>query len=131
MVEAAERVRRAADQPGSVAFERLFSRVDEGTELDDPLVVLSRQSMIDEIATSVAESAHRRSISDEEAEGWLKVLGMDLAIRAADLGLRTEADREALGDDEEAALAVVHALQLLIVEALDAVPGGSSETNQA
>ncbi len=58
-------------------------------------------------------------IEPEEAEAWLKVLGMTLSRRAAELGLRTEADRASLPAKEEAEIRVVYALQVSLIDAID------------
>lgn len=65
----------------------------------------------------------RRSVlSDAEAESWLEALGLVLAARTAELGLRTEEDRRAVSRRDEAFLGVVYAVQLGLIHALDAPP---------
>lgn|GEM_PF-3107524 len=116
---AAEGLRRTCEHPGTEAFNRLYSRVEETGETEDPIVMLTRQTMLDEVAGTVVASIGKPVISDEEAEAWLKVLGMLLASRAAELGVVTEEQRDALGTSETQFFDVVHALQLCLIEALD------------
>ena len=122
VAEAAERVRGIAERPGTAGFERIFSQVDESAAVDDPLTVLARQTMLDELAATVAESVDRHVISDAQAEAWLQILSLFLAERAAELGIRREEERAALAPEVQEALDVVYALQLALIEALEAPP---------
>ena len=115
----AQRIRDAPDDPGSVAFSRLFARVEESGGLDEPLVMLFRQEMLEEIASTVTRSCRKRLISDDEAEAWLKLLGMALSVRCAELGVRTEEDRSAIDAEDDQLIAAVHVLQMLLIEALE------------
>lgn len=119
VADAADRVRRTAQRPGAPGFERLFGRIDESAAVDDPLSVLARQTMFDDVATAVAESLGQTVLSDAQAEAWLQVLSLSLAERAAELGVRDEEDRAALSPAEQRRLDVVYALQLTLIEALD------------
>lgn len=119
---AAERLRRVGGKPGTAAFARLFGQVDEEHDADDPAVVLSRQLMIDDVATSVAASCDKPVISDDEAEAWLELLGMTAAVRAVELGVHSEEARDALGDDDRTFIAVLQHLQLSLIDALDTPP---------
>ncbi|MGH8981088.1 MAG: hypothetical protein ACRDWE_08715 [Acidimicrobiales bacterium] len=117
---AAERLRRVDAAPGSAAYARLFGRVDEEHPTDDPVVVLTRQLMVDEIAAAVSASCANSSISDEEAEAWLAVLGMTVSLHASELGVDTDEARDALGDEDRAFIAALQHLQLCLIDALDA-----------
>lgn len=121
---AAERLRRVGEEPGTAAYARLFGQVDEEHVADDPAIVLSRQLMIDDVAGSVTASRGKRVISDDEAEAWLGLLGMTVAMRAAELGVHSEEARDALGDDDRAFIAVLQHLQLGLIDALDTPPDG-------
>jgi hypothetical protein len=117
---AAERLQRVGEEPGTVAYGRLFGHVDEGHPTDDPAVVLTRQLMIDDITASVLSSAAKSSISDDEAEAWLALLGMTVAVHAAELGVRSDEARDALGPGDRAFIAALQHLQLCLIDALDA-----------
>lgn len=119
---AAERVRALAGEPGTPAFERVFSRVGPADEDDDPVATFERQAILEDLASSVAATATHRVLTDDDAEAWLKVLGILLAARAAELGLRTETDMESLGPADARFFDVVHALQAGLLLAL-ASPG--------
>lgn len=119
MAAAAERLRETGSSPGSPGFDVLFGRIDESAAIDDPAYVLERQLGVDEVVSVVSASVGKDVIDVREAEAWLKVLGMTLSLRAAELGLRTEADREALGIRDEAVMRAVHALQVGLLDAID------------
>lgn len=105
-----------------MAAQRLLAPLDESASADDPLVTLTRQHALDEVFDTVESSASRHTLSDAEAESWLEALGLVLAARTAQLGLRTEEDRRRLSRRDEAFLQVVYAVQLGLMEALDAPP---------
>jgi hypothetical protein len=117
--DAADQLRRSMDQPGSAAAARLFGRLDESTDHDDPVVTLRRQAAIDEIVEAVSSSWHKRVLSDSEAESWLEMLGLVLSVRAAELGLHTEQDREVIARSDERFIQLIYAVQLALIEALD------------
>ncbi|HVC13897.1 MAG TPA: hypothetical protein VND62_03465 [Acidimicrobiales bacterium] len=119
MTAAAERLRDTGSTPGSPGFLRLFGRIDESAEVDDPAYVLGRQLAIDEVVAAVAASAQKPTIDTDEAEAWLKVLGMTLSRRSAELGVRTDEDREKLDDEDQAVIRVAYALQVALMDVLD------------
>jgi hypothetical protein len=119
MVDAAERLRDTGASPGSLGFVGLFGRIDETADVDDPAYVLARQLSVDEVVSVVSASARKEVIEPQEAEAWLKLLGLTLSRRAAELGVRTEDDRAALGVRDEAVIRVVYALQAGLIDALD------------
>ncbi len=119
MIAVAGRLEEAGASPSSPGFACLFGRIDESAVVDDPAYVLERQLAVDEVLSVVASSARKDVIEREEAEAWLKVLGMTLSRRAAELGLRTEADRASLPAKEEAEISVVYALQVSLIDAID------------
>jgi hypothetical protein len=120
---AAERVRHLADEPGTVAFERVFSPVDDTAEHGDPVATFERQAILDDLGSTVEATATDRVLSDHAAEAWLKVLGIVLATRAAELDVRTEDDREALSPRDQQFFVVIHALQAGLLQALESPPG--------
>lgn len=115
-------VRAEVERPGSDAARRLLAPIDESARDDDPLVTLMRQHALDEVLGTLEQSTGHRVLSEAEAESWLEGLGLLLAARAAQLGVRTEADRRAVRRRDEAFLQVVYAVQLGLIEALDAPP---------
>lgn len=119
LVDAADAVRRRADDPSSPGFGRLYGPLDESAETDDPLLRLERQSSVEGICGTVTESAHRRELSDAEAEAWLRMLGMAVAVVAADAGIQTEGDLERLDPDRSRLLDLLRSLQLLLARSLD------------
>ncbi|MDA8311830.1 MAG: hypothetical protein M0Z46_14690 [Actinomycetota bacterium] len=119
MAAAAERLRETVEAPGSAAFERLYGRIDESADMDDPAYVLARQLAVDEIVHAVSASARAPVIDAGEAEAWLKVLGMTLSRQCAERGLRTEEDRAKLDAQDEAVIRVAYALQVGLIDALD------------
>lgn len=119
LVWAAEQLHATVALPGSLGFARLFARVDESAAIEDPAVTLSRQLMLEDIASIVTESAHKRLISDDEAEAWFKVLGMTLARRAAELHVTTDEARASLSDAQGAMIGLVQVLQLHLITVLD------------
>jgi hypothetical protein len=123
MIAAVQRLRDTGASPGSPGFECLFGPIEESAAVDDPAYVLARQLAVDDVVSVVSASADKDVIDPEEAEAWLKVLGMTLSRRAAELGVRTEEDRAALGAEDEAVVRVVYALQVGLIEALDEPPG--------
>lgn len=120
LVDAARSLRQAAEQPGSAGFDRVYGASIDPDSPDDPSVTLSRQLMVDDLTAIVESSARKRRLSLEEAEAWLKVLGMTLASRVADLGVVTEADRAGLGRRDQGMIMLVHALQVELLAALEA-----------
>jgi hypothetical protein len=116
---AAERLREVGESPGSPGFARLFGRIDETADADDPAYVLARQLAVDDVVAAVAASAEKPVIDPEEAEAWLAVLGMTLSRRSEELGLRTEEDRAGITREDEAVIRVVYALQAGLIDALD------------
>jgi len=119
LAAAAERLREVGASPGSPGFARLFGRIDETADADDPAYVLARQLAVDEVVAAVAASAEKSVIDPEEAEAWLAVLGMTLSRRAEELGLRTEEDRARIAREDEAVIRVVYALQAGLIDVLD------------
>jgi hypothetical protein len=119
VADAAAAITRAGDQPASAAFRRLFAHIDDSESDDDPAFVLARQLMVDDVVSTVVASARKQVITQDEAEAWLKVLGMTLARHAAELGLRTEEDRAALRRRDQALLTVLQAVQLGLIDALE------------
>lgn len=111
-----------------MAAERLLAPLDESAFADDPLVTLMRQHALDEVFDTVESSAPRSTLSDAEAESWLEALGLVLAARTAQLGLRTEEDRRRVSRRDEAFFQVVYALQLGLMEALDEPPHPGAAT---
>lgn len=124
VVSAAVALRRTAELPGTPGFDRVFGRPIDADAPGDPTVLLSRQLMVDDVTAVVEASAGKRRISLDEAEAWLKVLGMTLGRRAAELGVVTDADREALGEGDQATIAVLQTLQIAMVQAIDEPDGG-------
>jgi hypothetical protein len=124
MVAAAQRLHDTGSALGSPGFARLFGVIDESADVDDPAYVLARQLAVDEMASVVAASAGKTVIDADEAEAWLKVLGMTLSRRSAELGIRTEEDRASLDSEDEAVLRVAYALQVGLMDALDGAPDG-------
>ncbi len=122
MIAAAERLRDTGSSPGTAGYGRLFGRIDESAEVDDPAYVVARQIAVDELATSVLESTQESVIDSEVAEAWLKVLGLTLSRRAAELGVLTEEDRERLDEQDLAVVRVAYALQVGLIDALDGHP---------
>lgn len=120
VVDAARTLRQAAERPGSPGFDRVYGASVDPDGPDDPSVTLSRQLMVDEMTAVVEASARKRRISLEEAEAWVKVLGMTLSSRVAELGVVTEEDRAALGRRDQAMIMLVHALQFELLAALEA-----------
>lgn len=118
-------LRRDVETPGSPAAQRLLAPMDESTANDDPLVTLMRQRALDDVFETVEATAGRRILTDAEAEAWLEALGLVLAAKTAQLGIRTETDRHGLGWREEAFLQVVYALQIGLIDALDGTSTGA------
>ena len=123
VVDAARRLEQAVERPGSAAFDRVYGAAVDPDAPEDPSVRLSRQLMVDEVTATVEASARKRRISVEEAEAWLKVLGMTLSSQIADLGVVTEADRAALGRRDQATIVLIQALQVELLRALEAEEG--------
>jgi hypothetical protein len=119
---AAEAVRASAGDPGSAGHRRLFGRIDEGADRDDPLATLARQVAIEGAGTAVERTWRSTRLTDDEAEAWLRVLSMALSLRAGELELAVEEDLDALDPRQRAYLEVFQVLQALLVEALDAPP---------
>ncbi len=119
VIDATERLSETGAAPGSPGFDRLFGRIDDSAPVDDPAYVLARQLAMDEIVSTVSSSARKDLLDPKEAEAWLKVLGMTLSRRLAELGVRTEEDRFALGVRDEAVIRVVYAIQMGLIAALD------------
>ena len=119
MAAAAQQLSETGAAPGSPGFDRLFGRIDEAADVDDPAYVLARQLAVDEVVSAVATSAQKAVLDPEEAEAWLKVLGMTLSRRMAELGIRSEQDRATLGAEDEAVIRVAYALQVGLIDALD------------
>lgn len=117
-------LRADMDAPGSMAAHRLLAPMDESADHDDPVLTLMRQHALDDVFETVERTAQQGLLSDAEAECWLEALGLLLAARAAQLGVRTEEDRRAVTRRDEGFLHVVYAIQLGLMEALDTPPPG-------
>ena len=117
--ESAEAVRRSVDDPSAPAFARLYGQLDESAVHGDPLVTLERQTVIDEVCRIVTESARKDRLSDAEADAWLRVLGMAVALVAATAGLATDDDVERLDPGRARHLDLLRSLQLLVAQSLD------------
>ncbi len=115
----AEGVRHVADGPTSPGFARLYPPLDESADDDPPLATLERQMAIDRLCDTVHESCRADRITDEQAEAWMKVLGMAAALAAANAGIRTEADAEAMAPDLSALVDFLRALQVMLAVVLD------------
>ena len=119
LVRAAEQLQATVEVPRSPGFARLFARVDESTADEDPAITLSRQMLLDRVASTVIGSAGKRMITDDEADAWLKVLGMTLARHAAELHVTTDADRASLSKEDGAMIDLIQALQVSLMIVLD------------
>lgn len=119
LVRTAEGVRASAEDPASAGYRRLFAQLDGDAEADDPLVTLERQTAIDEVCRTVTASAHRDRLSDAEAEAWLQVLGMAVAMTTAAAGVQTDDDLADLDPDLTQLLDLMRSLQLLVAFSLD------------
>jgi hypothetical protein len=115
----AEGVRHVAESPTSPGFARLYNPLDESAVDDAPLATLERQMAIDRLCDTVHESCRAERITDEQAEAWMKVLGMAAALAAANAGIRTEADTEAMAPDLSALVDFLRALQVMLAVGLD------------
>ena len=115
----AEGVRHVADAPTSAGFARLYTTSDESGVGDAALATLERQMAIDRLCDTVHESCRAERITDEQAEAWIKVLGMATALAAANAGIRTEADAEAMAPDLSALVDFLRALQVMLAVVLD------------
>lgn len=134
VVDTAEAVQRSVEDPSSPGFERLYGRLDESAEVDDPLVILQRQTTIDEICGTVIGSAPKGGLSELEAEAWLRMLGMAVTIIAANAGIHTDDDLELLDPELAQLLDLLRSLQVLLARSLDpalgepADPGGPASS---
>ncbi len=117
-----DELRRDLVLPGGPVGRRLLAQLDESAPSDDPVVTLMRQHTLDETLDAIEPTIGRQLLTDDEAEGWLEVLGLVLTARMAQLGVRTEVDRWALNRSDEAYLQVVYALQVALMHALDGPP---------
>lgn len=119
MLAAAQRLRDTGESPGTPGFDRLYGHIDETAEVDDPAYVLGRQLAMDDVVSVVLASAEKSVIDPDEGEAWLKVLGMTLSRRAAELDIRTEDDRARVGAEDEAVIRVAYTLQVALIDVLD------------
>lgn len=119
VVATADGVRRTVEAPASAGYRRLYGRLDEGGAPDDPLVTLQRQTAIDELCRIVVASSRHRRLTDEEAEAWIKVLGLAVAMTTAEAGVHTDADLHKLDARRAEALDVLRWLQVELAFALD------------
>ncbi len=124
VAEAALAVRRTAEDPAAVGHGRIMRPLEETAEDDDPLVTLERQSSIEEICALVEATARNERLTDDEADAWMKVLSLTLAIRAGQLGLTGDDDPERLDASESEQIRFLQALLVLLVDAL-MEPGAS------
>jgi hypothetical protein len=115
---AVDAVQHAASSPGTTGFKRLFAPIEAGIS-DDPLATLERQTIIGSVLESAAGSQDRTWLTDAEAEAWLQLLGLALALQMEELGIRTEADRNRLDRRVNARIDAMHALQICLIDALD------------
>ena len=119
VVVTAEAVLQSADDPSSLGFGRLYRPIDGSAVFDDPLATLERQTAIDATCRAVIDSAQQKALSDAEAEAWLRMLGMAVAITAANAGVKTEDDLDRLDPKVSRFLDLLRSLQLLLVGGLD------------
>jgi hypothetical protein len=119
LLDSAQRVRRSATDPASAGYVRLYAPIDEDIETADPLVTLRRQVAVDEVCGVVQETWRRERLTEGEADAWIKVLGMAVAIASASAGIETEADVEAMDPDVSHLLDLLRSLQLLLAVSVD------------
>jgi hypothetical protein len=111
-------VNRAATSPTAPGFQRLFAPIEENN-VDDPLATLERQTIIGSVLESAAASRRASRLTVAEAEVWLQLLGLALALQMDELGIRTEADRERLDPSVAARISAIHVIQVCLIAALD------------
>lgn len=119
LAEEAEHVRSASESPGCPGFTRLHARVEEDRDADEPAVVLDRELSIDTLTGLVIDSVAKRVISTDDAEAWLRVLGMALACIAAEEGITDEDSLANVAPDASSRIDLVRAVQVALLEALD------------
>ncbi len=117
---AVEAVRRAVADPTAPGHLRVMSRVDADEEHEDPIVTLERQSALDRVLATVTATEGNDRLSDAEAEAWLEVLSLALAVEADRLKLVGDDDVERLGGKELDHLRMLQMLQAMLVVALEA-----------
>ncbi len=115
---AVEAVRRAVADPAAPGHLRVMGRVDADEEHDDPFVTLERQSALDGVLATVAATEGHDRLSQAEAEAWLEVFSLALAVEADRLKIAGDDDMERLGAKELDHLRLLQTLQAMLVVAL-------------
>jgi hypothetical protein len=118
--DAAQNLVHLAERPEDPAYSRICGPINVAVDYDDPLVILERQMAIDSLCTSVRESIALDELTDDQAEAWLQVLSMTMAMLASRFAIVDEDYAESLDEDQRAVVALTQALQWGLVEALEA-----------
>ena len=102
------------------SFAELSTRIDESVAFDDPLVCLERQMTIEATCATVLSTGAQHVLTDDQAEAWLKVLSMGLALSVARFGVTDDASVERLDEQQTALVSLLQMLQVILIDALDA-----------
>ena len=100
----------------SAGYSRLYGVIDASTDDDDPLARLEREYVNDEIVRNVRDSLGEEVLSTQQAECWLKILGLGIS------SLYAECESGAVASDwllySTTLLLTWQALQLALLEAM-------------
>jgi hypothetical protein len=109
-----------AETPNDPAYSRLCGPINVAVDYDDPLATLERQMTIESVSNAVVASIDSKVLSDEQAEMWLQVLSMSLAVAASRLGIVDDDYADHLDPNQKEVLELIQAMQWSLVEALEA-----------
>lgn len=117
--DAATLVKTSVADQASPGYQRVCSPIDPSMDDDDPLARLERQVSVEADASDMLESIYSTSLTNDQAESWLRVLTMSSAIRAHIAGVYCDDDMANLDPFDAAAFSVTTYLQVSLANALD------------
>lgn len=98
---------------------RLLGPINPTADHDDPLSELQRQFGVEGSLTQLAATAHEPTLSEEQAEEWIRALQLILAATAARYAVTTEDDLATLAEEQNSTLTLLQGTISVLIDALD------------
>jgi hypothetical protein len=119
VVESADGLTHISENTEDPAYSRICGPINVAVDYDDPLVVLERQMAIDSLSAVVHATSECAELTDDQAEAWLQVLSMMLAVAASRFAIVDEDYADSLDEAQRNTVGLIQALQWGLVDALE------------